>query len=321
MSLRRVSWLALLLVSVGLCADLRTTGKAESAAKYLGSKLCTACHRATHPEVIASWPESAHARAMWAVGSEDQTHKIVGDFAQSPGFTKGEVAYVLGTGRKYQAYLDSGLKVLPAEWVVKDQAWRPREPVDAAHDCLGCHTTGFDPETRKWAALGVGCEMCHGAGSNHAGASDKKSSIVRPEELEAPRRAMVCGQCHAQGKSRDGCCTFPAGFRPGDDLEKFFVIASEVPQGGMNSQYNEMVHGGGKHIGAGTVCTTCHDPHGTVEGLPMQLREPTNQLCLREGCHGGKLTGPQHDEKALASISCAMCHMPGGKHTFVSPKG
>ena len=321
MTARRASWLVMLVTTMALCADFQATGQAQEGAKYLGPKLCTACHRATHADVVASWSNSAHARAMWPIGDEDGKHQVVADFSKNAPFAREQVAYVLGTGRKYQSYLDKDLKVLPGEWVVKKQEWRPREPVDAAHDCLGCHTTGLDPETRKWAALGVSCEMCHGPGSTHAGAKDKKASIVRPEQLDPARRAMICGQCHAQGKSKEGCSPFPAGFRPGDDLEQFFTLATDIPKDAINSQYNELVQGGGKHLAEGTVCTTCHDPHGSVNDHPSQLRQPMNQLCLTESCHGGKLTGPQHSEKALSSISCGVCHMPGGKHTFVPPKG
>lgn len=321
MTARRAGWLVVLVTAMALCGDFQATGEAQDGAKYLGPKLCNACHGVAHPDVIASWSNSAHARAMWSIDAEDEKHQVVADFSQNPPFDREQIAYVLGTGRKYQSYLDKDLKVLPAEWVVKDQAWLPREPVDTAHDCLGCHTTGFDPETRKWAALGVSCEMCHGPGSAHAGASDKKASIVRPEELEPARRAMVCGQCHAHGKSKDGAYAFPAGFRPGDDLEQFFVVAPEAPEGVVNSQYNELVHGGGKHLAAGTVCTTCHDPHGSVSDLAAQVREPVNQLCLSEGCHGGKLVGAQHTEDALQVVSCTICHMPGSKHSFVAPKG
>ena len=302
-----------LVLTIPLGRELGAAG--QQGANYLGPKLCAACHKASHPEVVTSWSASAHARAMWRVQDADEERRIAADFENNPPFPKDKVAYVLGTGSKSQAFLDKELRVLPAEWLVKEKTWRSREAADATTGCLGCHTTGFDPETRQWKALGVGCEMCHGPGSSHVGAKDKQGTIVAVGKLGPASRAMVCGQCHAQGRSKDGRFAFPRGYQPGDDLNQFFVLADEVPKGAMNSQYNELAKAG-KHLAAGTVCDTCHQPHGPVKNLPAQLRQPVTQLCLSADCHGGKLTGAQHEPEALAKVSCPTCHMPGSRHTF-----
>jgi hypothetical protein len=286
--------------------------------KYSGPKLCLACHKGTHADVIEAVTGSVHQRAMWKVEDEDENHPLVGDFSGDPPFPKESIAYVLGVGREYQAYLDADLRVLPSKWVVAEKAWRAVEPVDGAHDCVGCHTTGFDPETKKWAALGVTCEMCHGPGSAHAAAKDKMGSIVRPQTLAPDRRVMICGRCHSSGKSKDGAFTYAVGYRPGDDLNEFFTLNAEVPEGAVNSQYNELV--GGKHLAAGTICTTCHGGHGPVNGLASQLTAPINDLCLNADCHGGSLTGPQHQPEALKAVTCATCHMPGQSHAFIALK-
>lgn len=291
--------------------------RAEAAeqAKYAGPKLCLACHSATHPDVIAAVEGSSHQRAMWRIEDQDDSHPLVGDFSAAAPFPKDKVAFVLGTGRKYQAYIDADLRVLPGEWSVKGKAWRPREAVDATLECLGCHTTGFNPETKQWAALGVTCEMCHGPGSTHVGSKDKLGTVVRPASLDPAERAMICGQCHAAGKARDSAHTFPVGYHPGDDLGQYFVLAEEVGKGVVNSQYNEFVKS--THLAGGTVCTSCHSAHGSVGDLPSQLKAATNDLCLE--CHSGKLAGPQHEPSALQAVTCSMCHMPGGKHTFAAP--
>ncbi len=320
---KRALWAATVVFSLGLALVTPPTfplsAYGAEPAKYTGPKLCTACHKATHPEVIAAVSAGAHARAMWAIADADESHPLVGDFSGDPPFAKERVAYVLGVGRKYQSYLDADLHVLPAEWSVEDKAWRPREAVDATRDCLGCHTTGFDPETKQWAALGVTCEMCHGPGSTHVASNAKNETIARPSALEPERRAMICGQCHSHGKSKDGSLTFPRGYRPGDDLDQHFVTDSEVPKGAVNSQYNELTQSG-THLAAGTVCTTCHAAHGPVGQLPNQLRAPVNDICLNTECHGGKLAGAQHEPAALQAVTCAVCHMPGGTHVFAAPR-
>ncbi len=281
-------------------------------AQYAGSTLCTACHTGTNPQQVSGWKASPHAHAIWKAGEGGE---VVADFSKGAPFTQDKAAYVLGIGRRQQAFLDSGLTVLPGRWNVKAKSWVPQEAVSAKNDCLGCHTTGYDPAAATWKELGVGCEMCHGPGSVHAGSSDKKGTIEAITELDPAHQTMVCAQCHSKGKSKDGKYTFPYGFRPGDDIEQFLVLSTDSASWTQNSQYNQLKLGGGKHLAAGVGCTTCHDPHGGGVSL---LRGPVNELCLK--CHQGKITGAQHTEQVLKSVTCASCHMPGGSHTFVVKK-
>jgi predicted CXXCH cytochrome family protein len=53
-------------------------------------------------------------------------------------------------------------------------------------ECLGCHTTGFDPATGSYAAEGVTCAACHEpVASNHP---------LAPAFMS--RSAELCGECH-----------------------------------------------------------------------------------------------------------------------------
>lgn len=55
-------------------------------------------------------------------------------------------------------------------------------------DCLQCHTTGYDQETKTYALEGVTCEQCHGPGLT----------------MEVDRSSELCGSCHTgeYGKER-----------------------------------------------------------------------------------------------------------------------
>jgi predicted CXXCH cytochrome family protein len=303
-------------VALIVLACLAVGGKAGAGAPegavYAGSKLCIACHKGTQAEAVAGWEQSAHSRALWPIEAADDTHVVVADFSLNPPFARDRIAFVLGSGVRQQAYLDKELKLLPGRWLVKEKKWAPQTALDARSDCLGCHTTAYDPGTAQWKEPGVGCEMCHGPGSVHAASQDKKGTIVRLADLDPARQAMVCGQCHSVGHSSDGRYTFPAGFVAGDDLDKLFTLAPGVQASGMNAQYNDLRLGGGKHLASGTVCTTCHEPH---RSQPPSLRVQGNELCLQ--CHAGKLTGAQHSEATLKAVQCTVCHMPGGRHLFV----
>lgn len=308
----------LFLLGVALALSVSAPARADGAS-YLGPTVCMGCHQAMNAPQIKGWQESPHSRAFWKTDESDATRKVVADLTKAP-FPKDQVAWIQGSGARSQAYLDKDFKVLPNRWVVKTSSWQPQDAVDAKKDCLGCHTTGYNPTAATWVAEGVGCEMCHGPGSTHSGSADKKGTIVHVEQLPPDRRAMVCGRCHSQGKTPDGAYTFAADFAPGDDLDKVFAVKQDVPKGAMNGQYNELRFGGGKHFANGVVCTTCHDPHATT-GVDHELRKPVPDLCMDEKCHGGgKLKAPPHTEQVIKSVSCVMCHMPNESHAFVTPK-
>lgn len=279
-------------------------------AEYKGSALCKMCHQLTHKDLVAAYDKTAHPKAMTKPDAEGV---IVGDFEGNPAFTKDKVAFVLGKGVREQAYLDENLQVLPAKWDAVAKKWRPTQAVDGATQCVGCHTTNYDPAKKTWSETGATCESCHGPGSEHTAGDE--NAIVKPKTLEKPRQVMICGQCHSAGKDPSGKYAFPVGFRPGDDLTKCFVDSK--PTGpGRNQQYSEFIQS--KMYAEGIGCTTCHDPHGRT-GLQYQLVKPVNDLCLP--CHKAKITDMKtHAPTAAADATCASCHMHGGVHTFIPPK-
>jgi hypothetical protein len=114
----------------------------------------------------------------------------------------------------------AGYKILFLEMRAKDgeqnkgnygefRSWQER--------CIGCHTTGFDPNAwdqakadfvagkRKdlrdifVADLRIGCETCHGPGEAHVKAKGSKGTIIHPAKItNVAARQMVCGQCHTR---------------------------------------------------------------------------------------------------------------------------
>ena len=107
-----------------VAAGLVTRG--SQAADYKGAKLCKMCHRGIHKPIVNSYEKTTHPKAMQKA---DAAGAIVGDFSSNSAFGKDKVAYVLGTGRTEQAYLDADFQVLPAIWDVKTKRGSPRPPL------------------------------------------------------------------------------------------------------------------------------------------------------------------------------------------------
>ncbi|GDX80536.1 hypothetical protein LBMAG42_23470 [Deltaproteobacteria bacterium] len=247
-------------------------------------------------------------------------------------------------------FVDSG-------WVVGDTApWldgagafaysgTPDVATSAEANCFGCHATGFTLSENagvvsmagvtitgaRWDEAGVGCEACHGPGSEHvnAVAGEGPATITNPAHLDAERANDVCSQCH---DARIGNANTPYAwsatdgmFAPGDDIAGFgtsaFISwssgAAKVPhaQGGELSL--------SKHTTAGwdARCSDCHTSHGG--GFTAETRQSAadNSLCL--GCHStlsfeGSLeltaahTGhPVYvPETVVEEGRCVGCHMP-----------
>jgi predicted CXXCH cytochrome family protein len=283
-------------------------GDAHSA-QYKGN-ICLMCHKAMNKDIVEGYVKSPHAKSMQKADAEGA---IVGDFSTNTAFKKDQVAFVLGTGRHEQAYLDANHQVLPATWDSQSKTWKPAQAVDGSTQCIGCHTTGYDPATKTSAQLGVGCEACHGPGSEHVG-GPKKNPMMKPKELTPERQAMICGQCHSVGHDTSGKYAFPVGFRPGDDLAQCFVDAKPTSPG-RNQQYSEFITS--KHSKSGVTCVTCHNPHNTSTN-PAQLKKPVTELCL--GCHAATIKDlASHAPSAPEGATCATCHMPDGQHTFAKP--
>ncbi len=276
-----------------------------------------------------------------------------------------EITNVIGINRR-QNYLtkfpNGELHVLPVEWDVTTQRWsdfyglETNYPGDGNYwsdanriwqfKCGGCHVTGmktgYDPETdsfsTSWVDMGIGCEACHGPGSNHIRAAkeifDKeKETIVNPAKLPWRLRAMVCGQCHNWGlsteeisPSRDGFpkrYAYAYGYIPGRSLYLYYVN-NPTEDRKHHQQYNEWQES--RHSVAGIMCTHCHGVHeeeAHKSPQKSQTRLAGDLLCNE--CH--KTDNKRAAHRIHTFGSCVACHMPETKghehsHTFrfISPE-
>lgn len=274
------------------------------------------------------------------------------------------ISYVIGIGRtqNYITVFPNGeMHVLPVEWGMDNKKWYHysrsadyfRSPGGGKFwsdpgntwqiNCSGCHVTGIKLNYDKadgsfnteWADLGIGCEACHGGGSNHVKAASiyfdyEKDTIVNPSRLPWRLRAMICGQCHNWGLSTVEAepllagspqqYGFPYGFKPGRALYKYFM---EKPgeERKHHQQYNEWETS--QHAKVGIMCTNCHSVHPEDEDIKTGMTKMTaDSLCM--DCH--KTLQRRSVHRIHTFGSCVACHMPATKghehsHTFafISP--
>ncbi len=266
-----------------------------------------------------------------------------------------EIKYVIGGAWK-QRYLvefpNGALHVLPVQWDVETKKWvdyrglTRQKPGDGKYwsdknntwqyQCAGCHVVGmklnYDTKTDIFKTTvverGIGCESCHGPGSEHviAPLGRKAATIVNPARIhDARRAAQVCGQCHNRGDSvkETGSPQGPkfyeypggaAGYLPGLVLRNFFVEKpGEWPDGSPKSHRQQYVDWAkSKHALSGVNCWDCHMPHSKGSMSKGSLKASTNELCLK--CHNVSNEGMH----GLHSVNdCRGCHMPRTSRTAV----
>jgi predicted CXXCH cytochrome family protein len=313
--------------------------------RFEGARECQSCHR----DVARGHEDTAHALALqdtgrdkdgivadFAVGEDVRSVTLPGEDAARP-FTADDVAYAIGSGLNAQAYVietDGVLRVLPAQWNVREGQWEALNLSanwgDAAYDflpsCAGCHTTGLNVADAEWEDDGVMCEACHGPAEHHIEAADDAGRRASDEELAAVRAAInpgvdpqICGACHSRGAVPEGAPAFSTTFRPGGTLA---VEGEYVPFGPddpvhfyptgqasmMNMQFNEWL--ASTHASslvnlpddATDECLTCH----AGEYAYTQSLIAAHEAGDREGIAPEPLTVAT----ARFGVGCINCHDP-----------
>ena len=182
--------------------------------------------------------------------------------------------------------------------------------------------------------LNIGCEVCHGPGSEHARSAraQKAATIVNPKKLPAERATVVCNQCHSrpQGNLKNDQPVSKENrmLVPGLSRNEYLTNFTTREDAAQRDFWDDGVHSKSHHQQGtdlvrskkyinGTqllTCSTCHEPHGktTVKHqLRMEARDPGSSLCV--SCHTGvqvkahtaKTVGVEHEK-----ITCVDCHAP-----------
>jgi len=313
---------------------------------YVGSGECKSCHQ----DIYDRWSKTKMANVVR--DPREHPEAIIPDLTKPDPlltFSRDDIAFVYGSGWKQRYFKKVGDDYFPlaAQWDVTHKIWRkytvangtdwwtkyynvednntrPTGPL-----CDGCHSVNYDITTKTPTEWNVGCEQCHGPGSEHV-AAKSQTTIFNPARTDYVRANDTCIQCHAQyqpirnpieGKYYD----WPVGFHVGLDLSDFvkleehklgettFTHFADGTAHKNRMQGNDFVQS--RMYAHGVTCFSCHDVHGT--GNPAELRAPGNEVCL--ACHGPNAqNGPRapsieaHTHHAADSTGseCAACHMP-----------
>lgn len=320
-------------------------------AAYVGSQKCQSCHQTEY----TGWKATRMANVVR--DPKQHPEAVLGDFSTpSPvrDFSLDQVAFVYGSRYKQRYFTRRGDDYfpLPAQWDVAKKRWLPYHVEDGTDwwvsyygksnfdrptgpTCDGCHSVGYNIETKRVVEWNVGCEKCHGPGSVHA-AHPTKDNIINPRNLDYVRGNDVCIQCHSQGRptqiaaSANSAYDWPMGFVAGERLADYWQL-EELKPGTVNfyqfadltahknrMQGNDFVQSNMYH--RGIRCFDCHDVHSNENESSLIMTG--NNLCLM--CHGPKNpaglkgTVSEHTHHAANSpgSDCVACHMPHIQQTI-----
>jgi predicted CXXCH cytochrome family protein len=319
--------------------------KTFASAHYTGSHACQKCHA----EIYDHWKKTPMANVVR--DPREHPDAIIPDLSTNKvsKFTKDQVALVYGSiwKQRYFAKVGDDYYPLPAQWDVGNKTWRPYHVPDTGADwwtayypsdnmqrptsstCDGCHSVNFDIHTKQVTEWNVGCERCHGPGSDHV-AHPTRGNIVNPAQMDDVAASDTCIQCHSQGqplnKQIEGkAYDWPVGYHVGLHLQDYWKL-EDITLG--QTTFTHFADGtahknrmqGNDFVQSvmyerGVTCASCHDVHGTENYA--QLRKPVDKLCL--DCHGPTSpNGPHtatleehtHHKEGSPGSQCVACHMP-----------
>ena len=313
---------------------------------YVGSKACAQCHAA----IYARWSKTRMANVV--LDPKEHPEAVIPDFSKSDPlltFSLADVAFVYGSKWKQRYFTKVGDEYypLPAQWDVTHKVWRGYN-VPANTDwwvpfyppgnmqrptgplCDGCHSVNYDVRAKTVTEWNVGCEKCHGPGSEHI-ARPIAATIVNPAKLDFVRANDTCIQCHSQGQPLTNPMLgryydWPVGFHQGARLSDYWTLEphrlgettfTHYADGTAHKnrmQGNDFVQS--VMYRRNVTCFDCHDVHGTANNADTV--DPPRTLCLT--CHGpGSPNGPHnaktieehtHHRAGSPGNDCVECHMP-----------
>ncbi len=309
----------------------------------VGNQACRPCHEAIYesysrtamartsgaalPALIEGSFEHAPSGVSYRVLRRGQTGVLAYDRAGPPELHGSQpLKYYLGSrtrGRTFLFEIDGFLYQAPINYYTAKDGWemspgysQVREmqlnrPVDST--CLFCHASRVQPTLKgtvnRFAAEaflqdGVGCERCHGPGSDHIAG---RGAMINPGKLTGERRDSICVQCHLEGEARIARAgRSQQDYQPGAPLSESLAIFvredfAQQRRAAVSHVESLAVSRCKLESGDRLSCLTCHDPH-TQPGVEERAGYYRSK-CI--GCHA-----PMAERHYPRQPDCTACHMP-----------
>jgi predicted CXXCH cytochrome family protein len=316
-----------------------------SNAHYVGSQSCQKCHSA----IYERWRKTPMANVVR--DPREHPDAIIPDLKTNDvsKFTVDQVALVYGSIWKQRYFTKQGddYYPLPVQWDIRNKKWLKYHVADKGADwwtayypsdnmqrptsatCDGCHSVSYDIHSKTPTEWNVGCERCHGPGSEHA-AHPTRLNILNPSQMDSVASSDTCIACHSQGQPKGGLIEgkafdWPVGYHAGGHLQDYWKLEDitlgqtdfyHYADGSAHKnrmQGNDFVQS--VMYEKGVTCASCHDVHGTENYA--QLRKPANAICLDchsangpNGPHVASLEEHTHHKAGSPGSQCVACHMP-----------
>jgi len=240
------------------------------------------------------------------------------------------VAWDVAGARWYSLYPDERLVPGdPLHWTGRYQRWNTM--------CAACHSTDLakrydvatDSYATTWAEVDVGCQACHGPGSEHVAWA---AAAARGEEHATLGKGLTTAlRRHAQREQLDACAPchsrraeLTGNAPPGAPFLDHF-LPERLHEGFYHAdgQVQDEVYVYGSFVQSkmglrGVACSDCHDPHSleplaSGNGLCAQCHTSHNAPVERFPTLTPKdYDTPEHHRHAEGSegARCVSCHMP-----------
>lgn len=244
------------------------------------------------------------------------------------------------------------------DWWINDPTGTPTFKTQPANNnaadiqCASCHFNGYNvtkdgsgvfsasgvadpngelhPVTGDHQELNIGCETCHGPGSEHIAAGGAGESIVTPQNLPPERESNICSQCHSRpqgndslGIKKDGPLNsankmMMAGTSRADFLANYTsrhdAASGDMWTDGLHSkshhqQYTDFIQTSMYRNGSQLeTCSSCHGIHGPGTDRNQLSGTSDDSLCL--SCHSGVVSSDHQIDKTGYDMGarCIECH-------------
>jgi len=298
-----------------------STCHARFVASHQVTGMAKALRSAENCQVLASHPTLAFRNGEYSYQIVRQSGRSLYTVSYRDESISVPLSYCVGHGETGQTYLfqyrdafyESRVSFYPADERLDFTSGAPRtEPesleaalgqkltAEDARKCFSCHATNAVSETQQVQlenlTPGIGCEACHGPGTEHVvatrGGQSPKIGIFSPTNLAGDELSQwFCGSCH---RSFEEVMAMPdRGGKGNVRFQPYRLAKSSCYYGDPKDRRIS--------------CIACHNPHEAVVRGPAFY----DAKCL--ACHASSaasLAGATAKPCRTSTTKCSGCHMP-----------